>query len=203
MKPKNLILVVALALTLSGCVVFSFYPLYTSKDLFANDLLTGEWVDNDSTIWKFEHRYNGKKIASNIDSTSYILTLKEKKKGQFSNASLRVVPVKLGNYYFLDFYLEEYLDDKNLTLFDFHILPVHTFAKLEINKNNIHIRWFNQEWLKELIQSNRIRIHHENNDEHILLTAKPEELQKFVIKYINTQEAFKDGIEANLKKLKK
>lgn len=203
MKPKNLILLAISILALSGCVVFSFYPLYTPKDLFANNLLTGEWIDKDSTIWKFEHSYKGKKIPANIDSTSYILILKEKNSSKFSRASLKVTPIKLGNHYFLDFYLQEYLNDQELTLFDFHILPVHTFAKLELNKEGMHIRWFDQDWLKELIQSNRIRIHHEDNGEHILLTAKPEELQKFVVKYINTKEAFDDGIEAILKRTKK
>ncbi len=32
----------------------------------------------------------------------------------------------------------------------------------------------------------------------ILLAAKPGELQKFVTKYVNSEEAFKDGMEAVL-----
>jgi hypothetical protein len=59
MKPKIIISVVAMLLFLSGCVVFSFYPLYTEKDLFANDLLVGEWLDGDSAVWKFDFNYKG------------------------------------------------------------------------------------------------------------------------------------------------
>ena len=200
MKLKNLAIVSVFLFFFSGCIVFSFYPLYNEKDLFDNELLTGEWIDKDSTVWKFEHRYKGDKIPANIDRTAYILTLKEKDQADFSHASLLVCPVKLGGHYFLDFYLKEYFNDDDLTLFDFHVLPVHTFAKLELEKDSIHIRWFNQDWLKKLIEENRIRIHHEDNGEHILLTAKPEELQKFVIKYVNSAEAFEDGLDAALRK---
>ncbi len=200
MKPKNLIVVFLLIFLVSGCVVFSFYPLYTEKDLFANELLTGEWLDKDSTIWKFEYNYKGKELPENIDSMAYILTLKENDQEKFSKASLLVHVVKLRNHYFLDFYLEEYFDDDNFSLFDFHVLPVHTFAKLELKNDSAYISWFNQDWLKDLIHENRIRIHHEDNGDHILLTAKPQELQKFVIKYVNSTEAFEDGLNAALRK---
>ncbi len=203
MKLRNLIVISFFLALFSGCVVFSFYPLYTEKDLFANDLLTGEWIDKDSAIWKFEHRYKGKKIPANIDSAAYILTLKEKEQDNFSKAALVVHVVKLGGHYFLDFYLEEYFDNDKLSLFDFHVLPVHTFAKLEFKKGTMHIHWFDQDWLKKLIKGNYIRIHHEDNGKHILLTAKPQELQKFVIKYVNSAEAFEDGLDAVLQKTEK
>ena len=203
MKLKNLLPLFILLVFVSSCVVFSFYPLYTEKDLFPNDLLTGQWIDKDSSIWRFEHNYKGKHLPENIDSTAFILTLKDKDKKDFSKASLLVHVVKLGEHYFLDFYLEDYFDNDNLTLFDFHVLPVHTFAKLELKKDSAYINWFNQDWLKDLIHENRIRIHHEDNGEHILLTAKPQELQKFVIKYVNSTEAFEDGLDAALRKIEK
>jgi hypothetical protein len=105
----------------------------------------------------------------------------------------------LGGAYFLDFYLEDFLGDEDvLTLASFHIVPVHTFAKLEVERDKLIINWFDQEWLEDLIKENKIRIHHENNDDFILLTAKPKELQKFVSKYLNSEEAFEDGLEVVL-----
>jgi len=203
MKYKKITWVAIVFLALSGCMVFSFYPLYTSDDLFPNKLLLGQWIDKDSTIWKFDYYYKGNKEPQNLDSTAYILTLKEKGQTEFSHAELQARVVKLSDRYFLDFYLNEYFDNDNLSLFDFHVLPVHTIAKLELKKDSAYIQWFDPEWLKKLIQENRIRIHHENNGEHILLTSKPQELQKFVIKYVNSEEAFKDGVDAALRKLKK
>jgi hypothetical protein len=184
-----------LILFLSGCVVYSFYPLYTEKDLFANDLLTGNWIDNDSTSWSFEHAKIGNKENAKTDSTSYVLTVKDKdnKESEFS-----VHILKLGGHYFLDFYLEDFYDNQDLDLASFHIVPVHTFAKVLVAKNRLEIKWYNQDWLEKLIKENKIRIRHEYNGDYILLTASPKELQKFVTKYVDSEEAFKDGIEATL-----
>ena len=195
MKNRIWITVLLLALFFSGCVVYSFYPLYTDDDLFPNEILTGNWVDNDGSQWNFEHEYHGKKVPENIDSTSYILELKTKENEE-SKFSVHII--QLGGHYFLDFYLEDFLDNKELTLADFHIVPVHTFAKLTVKQDTLHINWFDQYWLENLIEKNRIRIHHENNGDYILLTAKPHELQKFVTKYVNSEEAFKDGMDALL-----
>jgi len=113
-------------------------------------------------------------------------------------SEFRVHIIKLGGHYFLDFYLEEFLDNDELDLASFHIVPVHTFAKLKVTSNQLQINWFDQDWLGKLIENNKIRIHHENNGDYILLTALPRELQKFVTKYVNSEEAFKDGIDAVL-----
>jgi hypothetical protein len=78
MKTRKLFFIGFIALFFSGCVVYSFYPLYTEKDLFPNTLLLGEWLDEDGTEWKFEYAYKGKKVPENMDSTSYILTQKYK-----------------------------------------------------------------------------------------------------------------------------
>lgn len=197
MKARNFSIILIITLFFSGCVVYSFYPLYTEKDLFPNDILTGNWIDDEGTHWDFEHAFVQGKTPKEIDSTSHVLHLKDKDERE-SEFSVHVI--KLGGHYFLDFYLEEFLDDDNLDLADFHIIPVHTFAKLTVEENKLQINWFDQDWLEDLIKENKIRIHHEMNDDLILLTAKPKELQKFVSKYVNSEEAFEDGMEAILKR---
>jgi len=196
MKAKNLLTVFFIALFFSGCVVYSFYPLYTEKDLFPNDLLTGEWVDEDGAECTFKHPYIGNKDLGIIDSTSYVMMLKE----DDHESEFTVHLIELGGHYFLDFYLEDFGEDDEFYLSTFHIIPVHTFAKVNIDENELHIKWFNQEWMGELIKQNKIRIHHEENDDFILLTAQPKELQKFVTKYVNSEEAFEDGLELILKR---
>jgi hypothetical protein len=195
MKTRNFLIIGIIAAFLSGCVVYSFYPLYTPDDLFANDLLTGTWMQDGETKWVFEHAYFGKKDPKNIDSTSYILTLEE---NENQVSKFRVHIVKLGGHYFLDFYLEEFLNKDNLLFADFHVVPVHTFAKVAVSENQLRINWFDQAWLEKLIKENKIRIRHENNGDYILLTAGTKELQKFVTKYVNSDEAFKDGMDALL-----
>jgi hypothetical protein len=197
MKTTKVILSFALFLFFSGCVVYSFYPLYTEKDLFPNTLLLGKWLDEDGTEWNFEYAYKGKRVPENMDSTSYILTQKYKDEEMDDSSEFSVHVIKLGRNYFLDFYMEDYMND-DLLLKNFHIIPVHTFAKLTVKENKLEIHWFDQEWLEDLLKKNRIRIHHENNGDFILLTAKPAELQKFVLKYADDEEAFKNGLEAVL-----
>jgi len=195
MKTRNLLIGLILILFFSGCVVYSFYPLYTEKDLFPNELLTGNWIDKDSTSWDFKHAYFGKELPENIDSTSYILMMKDKDNRE-SKFSVHII--KLGGHYFLDFYLEDFLDDDELDLASFHVVPVHTFAKIDVAENRLQINWYDQDWLEKLIKENKIRIRHEYNGDYILLTASQKELQKFVAKYVDSEEAFKDGMEAVL-----
>ncbi len=206
MKKKVYVLTGLIALFFSGCVVFSFYPLYTEKDLFPNDILTGEWYENDDQVvkfnegedvWNFAHPYIDKEMTE-VDSCSYVLTLHSEENGEEVSSTFLVHIVKLAGQYFLDFYLKEYPNDGEFRLSTFHVIPVHTIAKLEVEKDVLKIRWFNPDWLAKLIRENKIRIHHEANDEFILLTAKPQELQKFVTKYVNSEEAFEDGLEVIL-----
>ena len=202
MKAKIIVPMLLLSLFFSGCLVFSFYPLYTEEDLFANDLLLGEFYDSDSALWHFDYKMVGEEGNKKADSTAYILTIKEKGE-EFIKASFVVKVIKLSENYFLDFYIEdyEYAHGKDPNLFDLHLMPVHTFAKAGIEDGIISINWFDPDWLEKLIKENKIRIHHENNGEHILLTAKPKELQKFVIKYVHTKDAFDDGMDEQLTRI--
>jgi hypothetical protein len=198
MKARNFSIILMITLFFSGCVVYSFYPLYEEDDLFENDLLTGEWIDDEESEWSFTHPVVGKKGNKIPNKKSYLLNLKTKDDGKVRESVFNVHVIKIADQYFLDFYLEDYVNDDEIELSSFHIIPVHTFAKLTIQEDTLQINWFDQEWLKELIEENKIRIHHENNGDFILLTAKPKELQKFVSKYVNSEEAFKDGLEAVL-----
>ena len=203
MKFKSILFLTALVFSLSGCLVFSFYPLYTEENLFPNDLLLGEWIDEDLSVWKFEYptTKNNEGVIK-TDSTSYILKIKDKDDSEFDDEAFEIHLIQLDGHYFLDFYVGDSFDDKDLDFYDFHLLPVHTFAKIEFNTDSTMIRWFDPEWLEDLIEQNKIRIHHEDNGDRILLTAKPKELQKFVTKYANSEDAFDGGIDATLKRIK-
>ncbi|NQU84641.1 MAG: hypothetical protein HQ541_02665 [Mariniphaga sp.] len=193
MKARIFSTFLIIILFFSGCVVFSFYPLYTEKDLFENDLLTGTWVDDDQTEWMFEHPLKNKNKPESADKTSYKLTLQYKEFENSGDSSFDVKVVKLDNNYFLNFYLNEYYDGEFFDFAQFSVIPVHTFAKVEFEDDVVKIKWFAQDWLRNLSEQNKIRIHYEKNDDYILLTAKPKELQKFVTKYVNSDERFFEG----------
>lgn len=201
MKRKSLFLTALLLVFLYGCFVYSFYPLYTDDDLFANDLLVGEWIDSDSTIWKFDFNYRGEHLFENRDSTAFILRMKEKDRPDFHAHEFLIHVIQLNDTYFLDFYLEEYLDEDNFTLFDLHVLPMHSFARLDLDGDRAEIRWFAPDWLEEILKQNPAAIRHENNGNHILITAKTEHLQQFFVQYANSEDAFDDGVDAQLRRI--
>ncbi|WP_321995435.1 hypothetical protein [Draconibacterium orientale] len=207
MKTRNILLITIITLLLSGCVVYSLYPLYTESDLFENDLLLGEWFEDDDNdvvfcgsddSWIFTHPFLGDKNDGIRDKKRYVLSLTSNDNGVVKESKFEVHVIKLADEYFLDFYIEDYGDDDNISLADLHLVPVHTFAKLSVSDDKLEIRWFDPEWLEDLIKENKIRIHHEDNGDYILLTAKPKELQKFVSKYVDSEEAFDDGLSVEL-----
>jgi hypothetical protein len=199
MKTRNLLLILMVALFFSGCVIWSFYPLYTEKDLFENEILTGNWMDGDSLQWEFVHPESGNPKI--IDKKSYELHLTDYDKKE---TTYDVNIIQLDRIYFLDFYITEIAgansSDTNakLNYWNLHVIPVHTFAKLTIINDTLKINWFDGNWLKEQIEGKKIKMQHEYNDENLLLTAKTADLQKLVVKYANTPEAFKDGLAVTL-----
>ena len=201
MKTRNFLLILTLAFFFSGCVIWSFYPLYTEKDLFENEILTGTWTDGDSLQWKFEHPERGN--PKSIDKKSYHLHLTDYDKKE-TNYDVNII--QLDGIYFLDFYVTD-IDganssdsDAKLNYWNLHVIPVHTFAKLTATNNTLQINWFDGDWLKEQIEGKKIKIQHEKSEEILLLTAKTADLQKLVVKYANTEAAFKDGLAITLVK---
>lgn len=204
MKTRNLLLILPVALFFSGCVIWSFYPLYTEKDLFENEILTGNWIDiEDGLKWDFAHPVSNNQNRQITDNKSYILKFTDY---DSLETEYNVHLIRLNGTYFLDFYLEEVKSDRNsnqegnVTVWNMHLIPVHTFAKLTVTENTLQINWFDGNWLSEQIEGKKIKIRHEKNNESLLLTAKTVDLQKFVTKYANTEAAFKDGLSVELKR---
>ena len=201
MKTRNLVIIFAVAFLFPGCVIWSFYPFYSENDLFKNEILSGTWQEDDSTQWKFQHPEIQKDGQKFIDSTSYILSFNN---GRGDESEFSVHLFKLEDTYFLDFYLEN-LDtscgenrDKDIELWSLHVMPVHTIAKLTIEKDKLKIKWFDKGWLEDAIKEKQIKISHENDGNNLLLTAKTKELQKLIVKHSGDTLAFQKGIEVTL-----
>jgi hypothetical protein len=201
MKNRNILAVLFSVLIVSGCAIISFYPFYTEKDLFENDILIGKWMDEDSLMWNFTHPVIKNKTSETIDKKSYTLNLTDY---DYKNTSYAVNLFQLDHTYFLDFYVEEIenqptaLSKSDVTWWSIHVVPVHTIAKLNIVNDTLNISWFDAGWFENQINEKKIKIKHENNGNNILLTANTKDLQKMIIKYANSEEAFKDGVKVKL-----
>ena len=74
-------------------------------------------------------------------------------------------------------------------------VPVHTFMKFDFIDDQITLTEFDNERLIELFGQNRIRLAHEmagEDDDYVVITASTDDLQKFITRYANDQEAFEE-----------
>lgn len=218
MRSKTFILGILVLILLAQSCIPSLHPLYTKEKIVFLESLEGVWVgsDNDAVVQKSEvNNAKGDNKPAVWDfrknEESGYLLIQEDQKGR--KAAFDIFVVKLGNEYFMDFYPADFpkgespysdnnIDHRENELASYHFLPVHTFAKLIVNGETISIKMFDPEFLDNMFKHRQIRIKHERIDDgSYVLTAQPEELQKFVEKYSGHQEAFIDEVTI-LNKLK-
>jgi len=194
MKTKSIILTALLAFIMSSCLVKSLHPFYTEKDLVFKPELLGQWQGADSARWEIkQHMAFAGFMKDEKPTNSYDIVLTEKKGTTKFLAHL----FSIGNQLYLDFYLPE-MEGPDLAMM--HLILTHTLARVELAKDQITIKWYNEEWLVKLFNENRIRIAHEripydldekNPDNfQVVLTAPTADLQKFIVKYGNDPAAF-------------
>jgi len=194
MKKRNIVLFTLLAVTLSGCLVKSIHPFYKEKDVIYDPTLVGYWLDNDSSLWTIE-QLKVSSVGPERVVDSYKINYFEKKD---EASEFEVHLFKLNGQTYVDFIPFD-INVPDMTAF--HLVPTHSIAKIEMSRDSINLKWFNESWLAGLLENNKIRISHETikgekgNDDSYILTASTEELQKFIIKYGNDPNAFKDNSE--------
>jgi len=177
MKVKK-ILFYLLAVLMGGCVV-SLHPLYTENDLIFEENLLGTWAKEGSKeTWQFK-RANG-----NSKYYEMIYTDKEGKKGRF-DAGLG----KLNNMMFLNI-LPKDPELKENDFYKFHILPVHSFIKIEQIQPTLEMRVMNPDNLEEMLENDPNLIKHEIVHDRLVLTASTKELQKFLKAHANDEGLF-------------
>ncbi|WP_068475314.1 hypothetical protein [Saccharicrinis aurantiacus] len=192
---------------ISSCTVLSFYPIYTEDVLIKNDAILGKWEtieesfpndeNNDTLVWEiaFNKERWIKKLNTPFDrgekkvinEYAYSLYLSRKSTPE-KRSEFQLHLINLAGKTFIDFYPEQWESDNNIL--GFHLIGVHTFAKVDIMQDSLIINWFDSDWFAQKLEEKKIRIKHEKNSSNILLTAQPKELQKFVVKYADDKNAF-------------
>lgn len=179
MKKTYCILVPMALLFLAGCVP-SLHGLYTDKDTIYDPALVGVWSEpNSSETWEF---------AQSGDKT-YRLTITEDKgkTGRF-----QVHLVNLEGKMFLDLFPEDPNLPGNTDYYKYHLLPIHTFIRVEQITPALKMAAMNPEGLKNLLKENPQAVRHEVRDDQIILTASTPELQKFLLKNLDQPKFFGD-----------
>ncbi len=196
-KKKLILFCCLLLIIVSGCIP-SLHPLYTKKDLILDNSIIGTWVSeeskSDQSVWiikKYKDSHEpGPLYINPHDFGDKLYRLEHIQSGDTIGFDLYLI--KLDKYFYFDFYPQNYESDNEMR--NMHLFPVHTFAKVNIKTNTIEIKQFNIDFLKKLIEQNKIKISHERSGRNMILTAPTEELQKFVKKYTDADDAFVDPI---------
>ena len=205
MKTRNFLLTAAMMFLLAGCFVKSIHPFYLDNEVLLKKELLGTWTGKDSSVWKIGQ---GKKktglFKPDQPDNSYLITYTNDK----GPATFSVHMFRLAGQLFLDFFPVE--AETGNDLFDSHLVPAHTVARLDLTDQNLTIRWYDEQWLIGLFRENKIRIAHEKiptgyksdgqEDFQVILTAPTEDLQKFLLKYAADPEALSKDYTMVLRK---
>lgn len=167
-----------LVLVVAGCVP-SVHPLYTEKDLVFEPALVGEWSEKDSLeTWTF---------TKNGDKEYKLVYVDEKgKKGEFE-----VHLLKVQGKLFLDLFPEDPELEQN-DFYKAHLMPVHTFMKVQAIKPTLQMAPLQPEWAKKFLKEHPTALRHEKVHGRVLLTAPTKDLQAFVLKHEETKDAWGD-----------
>jgi len=197
MKLKNVFLLSAMLFLMSGCFVKSLHPFYRDNEVIFKKEITGNWTGADSSVWKIEQsgKFAGL-FKPDKPENCYKISYTDRK----GTAMFIVHLFRLGDKYFLDFYPDE-VESVN-DMMTSHLVPMHTVARVDMAPDRIVIRWYDEEWLIGLFRQNKIRIAHEkvpyemsgagSDNYQVILTASTDDLQKFMLKYSDDPNAFKN-----------
>jgi hypothetical protein len=170
----------AALLFFTGCVVTSLYPYYTGKDLVFDPALLGKWVEAGTTNQPPEYVQ-----LERLGEKGYWVTLF----GTDETNSMEAHLFRLKQQLFLDtFPTNRSLD----------YVPVHQVSKVMRIEPGLETADLNYDWLAKLLEKHPGAIRHlvlpEKPGEEggrIVLTADTKELQRFILKYVNDTNAWK------------
>jgi hypothetical protein len=169
-------LLVGAALVVAGCIP-SLQPLYTDKVTTFDPALVGVWRQQDAeSTWAFARK--------GLNTYRLIQTDNKGRSGQFE-ARL----IKLGANSFLDLFPDEPKQIEN-AYYKFHLLQVHTFLRVSLSDSTLELAGMDPAWLKRQLDADPKSLRHTVVNNMIVLTDSPDELQKFVGRHAENEDAF-------------
>ncbi len=183
------------AMTWLSCVV-SLLPLFDDGYLVSEPGLLGTWkVADGADTWTFEK----------ADGMEYVLTQRqaeydlERPPGQGTPSTkvpgemvrFRARLGRLGAGLFLDLVpAEKGNPEVRNDLYNAHMVPGHTLARVWLDKDSHRIVFMDEDWLTEAIKDGRISLPHVEAEGFLVLTAPTSGLQTFILKYGEDKRAF-------------
>lgn len=165
----------------AGCIP-SLHPLYTEKDLVFDPSIVGVWAEKEGDASKDSWEF------TKARDKGYELVVRE----EGVAAKFYAHVVNLGAYRFLDTSPAEWTAEggPEHELLSYHLIPGHLFWKMWMKGGVLYLALLDPEWLEEKIDENALGVEYAEVEDMIVLTAKTEELQKFVLKAVEDPRAF-------------
>jgi hypothetical protein len=188
MKIRTILLILGLTGIVVSCIP-SLYPLYRTRDLVIDDRLEGLYETGENEYWKIRRLDpDFEKLPGGWEryGSGYTYRLSVSEEENVEEFALHMLT--LGDDVYLDFFPVNYHIRHGFL--DMHLVPTHTFAKAEVTGDALILHFFDMEWLEDLIESKKIKISHVETRDRYVLTARTEELQKFITKFANDSTTF-------------
>lgn len=204
MKLRSFILLAGVLL-FSSCLVKSLNPFYTKETISFDTQFIGTWKSKGDGKWVVESIKDKVLKENNVTRIedlsksdkemydrykgAYFVTIK----GDGQEANFLVMPFKVKDQLFLDF-TPVVIESELNSLLQNHLAKTHSLVKFDVLQDGkVSLKWFDEKRIKDLFKNNKIKIKHEKIigflfEEEILLTAKPKELQKFIKKYMSSNQ---------------
>jgi len=205
---KVSVILFAVVLCLAGCLT-TLHPIFTAKDLITDPRLIGNWEkakDKSKVIYRQPNVNELNNLSPALQSEAgKIYMLDEKDEQGDIRSTYYAFMVKLGKYYYMDYYPASEKERQSAdNFFAAHYIPMHSIYRIEFkNNNSFDVQRLDGGYLEKLIKNKQIRIRHEvMEDGGIFITAPTEELQQYLIKYSDVPEAYGGDNSDNYSKVK-
>jgi hypothetical protein len=204
MKAKIIVLIGILALLAGSCIP-SLFPLFTKDDIVFDDRIIGTWEASGVSRWTIEKlEYHPKATfmnpkwteadeESDMENVHYRMLVEDWDGGDTVEATFILTLLVLDGQMYVNFKPQSY--ELHHGFLSWHMIEANIFAKIGFQDDQFLLTYFDPDYLEEMIDKNRIRISHIWLDDFLLITAPTKDLQKFVIKYANEEDALLDGGE--------
>ena len=179
---------------LNGCIVSSIHPLWTKENRIFEERYLGKWGDPDCAPGDS----CGYITLENAGDTAYTLTQTIFDSELFGSEheimidSALATLVQIGQHSFLDIFP---LSEQAAWAWGIYTpyIPVHSFLRVKIDKDNLVLEKLDPERLETLFKQKRIRLKHEIEGDHTILTAPTKDLVRFMKKYADDPQAFEES----------
>ncbi|HEV1995714.1 MAG TPA: hypothetical protein VGR03_15385 [Candidatus Acidoferrum sp.] len=200
MRKRFAVMAVAtLAVLLAGCGPATFlFPLYTEGDKEFDARLLGKWKqvpkpgdkEPDRAHWIF------KRNKDDGESYDFSLGSSDPKKGALlSRARL----VRLKDYLFINFETPD-LEKRGVTQAPFPAISANFIGRIRIEQDKVRLDMVEDTWIEKEFKAGMLPLSYISTSQGFVVTAKTEELRKFVVEHAEDDNIFSDSYELTREK---